>query len=67
PSKMQLASSSRLASQSAKGTLVAVPMENLGLIPTYISLRKKAKPIYILLALIFGFTLLLAKLISYAY
>ncbi|MDY7539232.1 hypothetical protein QN395_06995 [Undibacterium sp. RTI2.2] len=30
PSKMQLASSSRLASQSAKGTLVAVPMENLG-------------------------------------
>ncbi|MEB0118213.1 hypothetical protein QN395_17100 [Undibacterium sp. RTI2.2] len=30
PSKMQLASSSRLASQFAKGTLVAVPMENLG-------------------------------------
>ena len=30
PSKMQLASSSRLASQSAKGTLVAASMENLG-------------------------------------
>ncbi|MEB0032784.1 group 1 truncated hemoglobin, partial [Undibacterium sp. RTI2.1] len=57
PSKMQLASSSRLASQFAKGTLVAVPMENLGL---------KTSAVKLLKALLFVVPMFAANLYVYA-